>query len=143
MRNLFSRNGEMTFVAGLYKGIPAWTPGYDESFLKQAKMTLHKLDLKDLNDDDSFNILKMVRQYLWIKFMTRAGVRQGQNDSPTPFAVFINSLAVELKQLNIGITIGHSKVSILLSSDQLLRSPVIGRLTLNTEPYSGLAAAPG
>ena len=24
-----------------------------------------------------------------------------------------------------------------LSSDQLLRSPVIGRLTLNTEPYSG------
>ena len=30
-----------------------------------------------------------------------------------------------------------------LSSDQLLRSPVIGRLALNTEPYSGLAAAPG
>ena len=30
-----------------------------------------------------------------------------------------------------------------LSSDQLLRSDVIGRLTLNTEPYSGLAAAPG
>ena len=30
-----------------------------------------------------------------------------------------------------------------LSSDQLLRSPVIGRLTVNTEPYSGLTAAPG
>ena len=29
-----------------------------------------------------------------------------------------------------------------LSSDQLLRSPVIGRLTLNTEPYSGLATTP-
>ena len=53
-------------------------------------------------------------------FMIRAGVRQGQNDSPTAFAVFINSLAVELKQLNIGITIGHSKVSILLFADDIV-----------------------
>ena len=53
-------------------------------------------------------------------FMTRAGVRQGQKDSPTAFAVFINSLAVELKQLNIGITIGHSKVSILLFADDII-----------------------
>ena len=34
--------------------------------------------------------------------------------------VFINSLAVELKQLNIGITIGHSEVSILLFADDIV-----------------------
>ena len=40
--------------AGLYKGVPSGTLGYDESFLKQAKMTLRELDLKDLSNDDSF-----------------------------------------------------------------------------------------
>ena len=47
-------------------------------------------------------------------------MRQGQNDSPTAFAVFRNWPAVELKQLNIGITIGHSKVSILLFADDIV-----------------------
>ena len=68
---------------GLYKGIPAGTPGHDESFLKQAKMTLRELDLKDLNNDNSFKSItqsevlamtqhiKMVRQYLWIRFLMK------------------------------------------------------------------------
>ena len=54
----------------------------DESFLKQAKMTLCELDLKDLCNDDSFKSItqsevlamtqhKMVRQYLWIRFLMK------------------------------------------------------------------------
>ena len=36
-------------------------------------------------------------------FTTKSGVRQGQNDSSTMFAVFINSLAVHIKSVGVGI----------------------------------------
>ena len=38
-------------------------------------------------------------------FTTYAGLRQGQNDSPTAFATFINSFAVKIKSLNVGISV--------------------------------------
>ena len=45
-------------------------------------------------------------------FKTEAGVRQGQNDLPAMFAIFINSQVKQLKNLNKGvifddITINH------------------------------------
>ena len=52
-------------------------------------------------------------------FVTNAGVRQGQNDSSTVFAVFINSLAKEIINLDTGITIGDRKLAILLFADDI------------------------
>ena len=53
-------------------------------------------------------------------FTTEAGVRQGQNDSPTAFAIFINSLAITLKNLNLGIKYGNIVITILLYADDII-----------------------
>ena len=42
-------------------------------------------------------------------FTTYAGWWQGHNDSPTAFAAFINSFAVKIKSLNVGISVGKVK----------------------------------
>ena len=61
-----------------------------------------------------------VNEYLTGWFQTKAGVKQGQNDSPTIFATFLNSLSVEIKNLNVGVTFGNVKVSILLYADDIV-----------------------
>jgi hypothetical protein len=53
-------------------------------------------------------------------FDTKAGVRQGQNDSPTLFALFINQLAIRIKKLNKGIKYGDNEISILLYADDIV-----------------------
>ena len=53
-------------------------------------------------------------------FYTQTGIRQGQNDSPTAFAVFINSLALKIKSLNLGVRMGTHHVSILLFADDIV-----------------------
>ena len=53
-------------------------------------------------------------------FKTYAGVRQGQNDSPTVFSVFLNSLAESIKEANFGITVGEVIISILLYADDIV-----------------------
>ena len=53
-------------------------------------------------------------------FNTYAGVRQGQNDSSTLFIIFLNSLAVKLKSLNIGVNIGKINVTLLLYADDIV-----------------------
>lgn len=52
-------------------------------------------------------------------FFTSAGVRQGDNLSPTLFALFINDLAKEIKELRKGITVGEINLSILLYADDI------------------------
>ena len=47
-------------------------------------------------------------------FFTNSGVRQGDSLSPTLFALFINRLAEEIKQLNKGVDVDGVNVSILL-----------------------------
>ena len=52
-------------------------------------------------------------------FRTLQGVRQGDNLSPTLFAIYINDLAAGLKELNAGVKIGDDVVSILLYADDI------------------------
>ncbi len=53
-------------------------------------------------------------------FPTESGIRQGDSLSPTPFAIFINDLASEMKQLDIGIDIENGKICILLFADDII-----------------------
>ena len=52
-------------------------------------------------------------------FKTMAGVRQGDCMSPTLFSIFINDLAQRIKNLNQGINIGTTNLSILLYADDI------------------------
>ena len=53
-------------------------------------------------------------------FQTKSGVKQGQNDSPTIFAIFFNSLAQEMNLTNKGVKIGNVCINILLYVDDLV-----------------------
>ena len=53
-------------------------------------------------------------------FVTNQGVRQGDNLSPTLFNIYINDLALELKKMNLGVTIGNLHVCILLYADDIV-----------------------
>ena len=53
-------------------------------------------------------------------FLTTTGVRQVDNLSPTLFALFINDLAHELKELGIGVKINELIIPILLSADDVV-----------------------
>ena len=61
-----------------------------------------------------------VNSYTTDWFETENGVRQGDSLSPTLFAIFINDLAKEINNLNIGIPAGDRKVSILLFADDIV-----------------------
>ena len=52
-------------------------------------------------------------------FDVTSGVRQGDSLSPTLFSLFLNDLAVEIKNLNDGIMIGALCLSILLYADDI------------------------
>ena len=52
-------------------------------------------------------------------FGCTSGVKQGDNLSPTLFALFINDLALQLKDLNNGIEIGGYKLNVLLYADDI------------------------
>ena len=61
-------------------------------------------------------------------FSCSTGVRQGDNLSPTLFALYINDLAVQVKNLNKGVQIDDYNLSILLYADDiaLISSSEIG-----------------
>ncbi len=53
-------------------------------------------------------------------FSTESGVRQGDSLSPTLFTIFINDLAKELKELDMGITFDKDKICILHFADDIV-----------------------
>ncbi len=53
-------------------------------------------------------------------FPTESGVFQGDFVSPTLFAIFINDLASEMKQLDIDIDIENGKCLIVLFADDII-----------------------
>ena len=48
------------------------------------------------------------------------GVRQGDNLSPTLFSIFLNDLAIDIKNLNSGILIDDYNLTILLYADDIV-----------------------
>ena len=53
-------------------------------------------------------------------FSCASGVKQGCNLSPTLFSVFANDLVQEINDLDLGIEIGDSKVSLLMYADDIV-----------------------
>ena len=53
-------------------------------------------------------------------FSVSSGVKQGDNVSPTLFALYINELAKEINGLNLGVKFGNVKLSILLYADDMV-----------------------
>ena len=68
---------------------------------------------------DTTNCLRLNGQKTdW--FMSNSGVRQGDTLSPNLFSLYINDLAVAIKELNIGAHLGSEIVNILLYADDMV-----------------------
>ena len=92
-------------------------------------MLLYKLIMKGI-DGKMYNSLKSVyassescirlndRHTDW--FQCSKGAKQGDNISPTMFAIFINDLVCEINDLNLGISMGDRRISLLLYADDIV-----------------------
>ncbi len=61
-----------------------------------------------------------LNNYLTDWFSTESGIRQGDSLSPTLFAICINNLAKELKELDMGIPFDKNKICFLLFADDIV-----------------------
>ncbi len=50
-------------------------------------------------------------------FQTKNGVGQGDSLSPTLFSIFINDLAIEIKNKGLGVKVGNVNTGILMYAD--------------------------
>lgn len=88
------------------------------------KLLLHKIDGKVYNSIRNIyaNSLSCIRinNKLTDWFQCETGVKQGCPLSPTLFAIFANDLVKEINDLNLGIKVGDTYVSILMYSDDIV-----------------------
>ena len=61
-----------------------------------------------------------INNYKTSIFDISSGVKQDDTLSPTLFSMFINDLAVDMKNLNCGVDAGGLNVSILLYADEII-----------------------
>ena len=61
-----------------------------------------------------------INNYKTSIFDISSGVKQDDTLSPTLFSMFINDLAVDVKNLNCGVDAGGLNVSILLYADDII-----------------------
>ena len=74
-----------------------------------------------INADITFEEIERISNFIYTDFfLTTTGVHQGDNLSPTLFALFINDLARELKELGIGVKINELVIPILLFADDVV-----------------------
>lgn len=76
--------------------------------------------LNSLYDNQKTQSCIRVNNHLSDWFRTELGVKQGDSLSPVLFLLFINDLAVELKDLGIGYKLGDRKIPILLYADDIV-----------------------
>ena len=76
------------------------------------KVLLHKIDGK------VYNTIKNI--YASTMPCVQVNNKQGCNLSPTLFTVFSNDLVKEICDLNLGISVGEIKVSILMYADDIV-----------------------
>ena len=60
-----------------------------------------------------------VNEYLTPFIDVEQGVKQGCKISPTLFSLYINNLAKEIKQMNLGVDIDDYQISILMYADDV------------------------
>ncbi|VDI60354.1 Hypothetical predicted protein [Mytilus galloprovincialis] len=91
-------------------------------------MMLYKLLLNKI-DGKLYNSVKSIYQSsescvringkLTSWFCCKTGVKQGDNLSPTLFSIFINDLVQEINDLNLGVDLLETKLSLLLYADDI------------------------
>ena len=75
-------------------------------------------DIKSLYTDVTCKV--RVNNQCTESFPVNCGVKHGCNLSPTLFAFYINDLALDIKNWNVGITAGNLNLSLLLYADDIV-----------------------
>ena len=104
-------------------------------FMKAFDSVNHKLLLFKLNslgiNGNIYNMIKamytgatsavQIKNFTTNWFPIKTGIRQGDSLSPTLFAIFINDLAIEIKEKHSGVKLNNElKVPILLYADDII-----------------------
>ena len=68
----------------------------------------------------TFSCVRLNNEFYTDSFSVQYGVKQGDNLSPTLFALYINGLAKSIKNLNIGVKFGNQRIGSLLYADDMV-----------------------
>ncbi|CAC5415021.1 unnamed protein product [Mytilus coruscus] len=95
------------------------TAEFNDNF--NSQVLSHKSSLEDRMVDPLYDENQELNTTITIdEISCNSGVRQGNNLSPTFFSIFINDLVQEVKDLDLGVSIGNSNLSIMLYADDIV-----------------------